>query len=159
MPYKKHSTDYTKVVQEHLPLGSTFTSSLGYTTVEGVIFSPELQSRLRKVKAAFLDEAAAQASNSGAQYSSGSVELYTLPQRLTPPQITFEEPEEVRRQPRTRQNRPPTPYTDNYSVWELLLNTSDPNYVPRRDHTAERRGLTAEARVRLMQKHRSEAKN
>jgi hypothetical protein len=159
MPHEKHSTDYTKVVQEHPPLGSTFTSSSSYTTVEGVIFSPELRSRLRTVKAAFLDEAATQASNGGAQYSSGSVELYTLPQRLAPPQITFEEPEEVRRQPRTRQNRPPTPYTDNYSVWEPPLNTSDPNYVPRRDHTAERRGLTTEARARLMQKHRSETGN
>jgi hypothetical protein len=132
MPHEKHSTDYTKVVQEHPPLGSTFTPGASYTTVEGVIFSPELRSRLRRVKADFLDEAATQASNGGAQYSSGSVDLYTLPQRLAPPQIVFEEPEEVRRQPRTRQNRPPTPYTDNYSVWEPPLSTSDPNYVPRR---------------------------
>jgi hypothetical protein len=126
------------LVQEHPPLGSTFTSNSSYTTVEGVIFSPELRSRLRTVKAAFLDEAATQASRGGAQYSSGSVELYTLPQRLAPPQIMFEEPEEVRRQPLTRQNRPPTPYTDNYSVWEPPLRTSDPNYVPRRPISIQR---------------------
>jgi hypothetical protein len=58
MPYKKNSTDYTKVVQEHPPLGSTFTSNSSYTTVEGIIFSLELRSRLRIVKAAFLNEAA-----------------------------------------------------------------------------------------------------
>jgi hypothetical protein len=132
MPHKKHGTDYTKIVQEHPPLGSTFTSNASYTTVEGVIFSPELRSRLRLVKAAFCEEAATQASNGGAQYSSGSVDLYTLPQRLEPPQMAFEEPEEVRRQPLIRQNRPPTPYTSERSVWEPPLNTSDPNYVPRR---------------------------
>jgi hypothetical protein len=132
MPHEKHGTDYTKIVQEHPPLGSTFTSNASYTTVEGVIFSPELRSRLRLVKAAFCEEAATQASNGGAQYSSGSVDLYTLPQRLEPPQMAFEEPEEVRRQPLIRQNRPPTPYTSERSVWEPPLNTSDPNYVPRR---------------------------
>jgi hypothetical protein len=132
MPHEKHGTDYTKIVQEHPPLGSTFTSNASYTTVEGVIFSPELRNRLRIVKAAFCEEAATQASRGGAQYSSGSVDLYTLPQRLEPPQIAFNEPEEVRRQPLVRQNRPPTPYTSERSVWEPPLNTSDPNYTPRR---------------------------
>jgi hypothetical protein len=132
MPHEKHSTDYTKIVQEHPPLGSTFTPNANYTTIEGVIFSPELRSRLRVVKAAFLEEAATQASNGRAQHSSGSVDLYTLPQRLAPPQITFDEPEEVRKEPLTRQNRPPTPYVSERSVWEPALNTSDPNYVPRR---------------------------
>jgi hypothetical protein len=139
MPHEKHSTDYTRVVQEYPPLGSTFTSDSSYTTREGIIFSPELRSRLREVKTAFCEEAATQARDGGAQYSSGSVELYTLPQRLVPPQIVFEEPEEVRRRPqitqqrpRTLQERPPTPYTSERSVWEPALNTSDPNYVPRR---------------------------
>jgi hypothetical protein len=61
MPHEKHSTDYTKVVQEHPPLGSTFTSLSGYTTVEGVIFSPELRTRLRAVKTKFIEEATTQA--------------------------------------------------------------------------------------------------
>jgi hypothetical protein len=103
IPHEKHSTDYTRVVQEYPPLGSTFTSDLSYTTREGIIFSPELRSRLQTVKRAFCEEAATQARNGGAQYSSGSVELYTLPQRLAPPQIMFEEPEEVRRRPQTIQ--------------------------------------------------------
>jgi hypothetical protein len=146
MPHEKHSTDYTRVVQEYPPLGSTFTSDSSYTTREGIIFSPELRSRLQTVKRAFCEEAATQAREGGAQYSSGSVELYTLPQRLAPPQIMFEEPEEVRRRPqtiqqrpqvvesrpRTLQVRPPTPYTSERSVWEPALNISDPNYVPRR---------------------------
>jgi hypothetical protein len=85
MPYEKYSTDYIRVVQEYLLLGSTFTSDLSYTIREGIIFSPELRSRLQIVKRAFCEEAAIQARDSGAQYSSGSVELYTLPQRLIPP--------------------------------------------------------------------------
>jgi hypothetical protein len=158
MPHEKHSTDYARIVQEHPPLGSTFTSNASYTTVEGVIFSPELRSRLRLVKAAFCEEAATQASSGGAQYSSGSVDLYTLPKRLVPPQTAFEEPEEVRRQPRVRQNRPPTPYVAGPSVWEPPLSTSDPSYVPRRDITMNGE-LTPHARRRLAAKHQSETGN
>jgi hypothetical protein len=65
------------------------------------------------------------------KYASGSVDLCTLPQRLEP-QLAFEELEEVRRQPVTLQNRPPTPFIPNYSCWGPPLSTSDPNYVPRR---------------------------
>jgi hypothetical protein len=97
----------------------------------GITFSRVLRSRLRTVKAAFLEEAAARVEQGGAQHASGSVDLCTLPQRLEP-QLAFEEPEEVRRQPVTLQNRPPTPFIPNYSCWGPPLSTSDPNYVPRR---------------------------
>jgi hypothetical protein len=40
-------------------------SDLSYTIREGVIFSPELRTRLQAVKMAFCKEAATQARNSG----------------------------------------------------------------------------------------------
>src|SRR6195952_346155 len=125
VPHEKHSTDYTKIVQEHPPLGSTFTPDAGYTTQEGIVFSAELRTGLRGIKAVYIDEARVQANQGGARYSSGSIELYNLPQRLEP-RLAVEEPVAVRQQPKTLQNRPPTQYVTNSSSWEAPLRPTAP---------------------------------
>jgi hypothetical protein len=56
------------------------------------------------------------------------VRLVIFAEPIIPDQY-LQAPREVQRR---LQNRPPTPYTSERSVWELALNTSDPNYVPRR---------------------------
>jgi hypothetical protein len=157
MPHEKNSTDYTKIVQEHPPLGSTFSTRASYMTQEGITVSREMRYNIYMVRVAFSEEAARQARQNGAQYSSGSMELYTLPRRADQPTIS-EEPEEVRRQPTARQNRPPTPYVRDPSVWEPPLTTSDPNYVPRRQTTRSREylvnpvGISPETVQQLTQK-------
>jgi hypothetical protein len=132
MPHEKHSTDYYRIVQEYPPLGSRFTARGGYFTTEDICISKSLRDKVTEIKKEYAQE------------------LVDQKDRLLPPgqspfevrPVVFAEPiipnqylqalREVQRRSTALQERTPTPYLQETNVWEPVLNTSDPNYVPRR---------------------------
>jgi hypothetical protein len=128
VPHVENSIDYHRIVQEYPPLGSRFTDRGGYFTPDNVCVTRTMRMRVMEVKNEYATERKEQ-SDRVAQQVKATVEIRELATPIIPEEY-LEEPLEVRRRP--LQNRPPTPYTENRSVWEPPLNTSDPNYVPRR---------------------------
>jgi hypothetical protein len=128
VPHVKNSIDYHRIVQEYPPLGSRFTDRGGYFTPDNVCVTRTMRMRVMEVKNEYATERKEQ-SDRVAQQAKATVEVRELATPIIPEEY-LEEPLEVRRRP--LQNRPPTPYAGDRSVWEPPLNTSDPNYVPRR---------------------------
>jgi hypothetical protein len=128
VPHVKNSIDYHRIVQEYPPLGSRFTDRGGYFTPDNVCVTRTMRMRVMEVKNEYATERKEQ-SDRVAQQAKATVEVRELATPIIPEEY-LEEPLEVRRRP--LQNRPPTPYAEERSVWEPPLNTSDPNYVPRR---------------------------
>jgi hypothetical protein len=128
VPHVENSIDYHRIVQEYPPLGSRFTARGGYFTPDNVCVTRTMRMRVMEVKNEYATERKEQ-SDRVAQQAKATVEVRELATPIIPEEY-LEEPLEVRRRP--LQNRPPTPYAGDRSVWEPPLNTSDPNYVPRR---------------------------
>ena len=138
--HERNSIDYERIVQEFPLLGSRFTPRGGYFTADDVCISRTMRMKVMEVKNDYANERKDQeervrTSRMTQQPPTAVVHEQTMPRPLIPGRY-LEEPLDVRSRPRTLQNRPPTPYTEDHSVWEPALNTSDPNYVPRRPMTA-----------------------
>jgi hypothetical protein len=56
MPYKKHSTDYYRIVQEYLPLGSRFTARSRYFTPEDICIAKSLRDKVKEIKDEYAKE-------------------------------------------------------------------------------------------------------
>jgi hypothetical protein len=125
MPHEKHSTDYYRIVQEFPPLGSNFTARGGYFTPEDICISKSLRDRVKGIKEEYAKELVEQKDR---LLPPGQAPIEVRPVAFAEPII----PNQYLQAPREVQRRPATPYARNTSVWEPALNTSDPNYVPRR---------------------------
>lgn len=130
MPHEKHGTDYYRIVQEFPPLGSRFTPRGGYFTKDNICISQSIRSRVQQLKKDYAEEQQEQIGRT--QELTGERESAREARPILPVGY-MEEPLAVRTNPRSVRNRPPTPYQSDLSTWEPPLNTSDPNYVPRRD--------------------------
>lgn len=139
LPHEKYSTDFHRIVQEFPPLGSRFTGRGGYFTAENVCITQTLRKRVMEIKNDYATELIEQMDRLTVSHEP----------RATVYQVDFPAPVIPEERPRTLQDRPPTPYVrpevtrltpyteptpyvEDRSVWEPPLNTSDPNYVPRR---------------------------
>jgi hypothetical protein len=133
--HSKNSIDYHRIVQEFPPLGSRFTPRGGYFTTDNICITRTMRMRVMEVKNEYATERHEQ--NDGiSQQEKATVEIREVV-RPNDEGPRFEgyfegKPLVARHQPMVRQNRPPTPYDEVRSVWEPPLNTSDPNFVPRR---------------------------
>ena len=108
LPHAKGSIDYTRIVQEFPPLGSCFQGDGSYSTTHDVRISRDLRSRVMAVKNEFFTEARKQ----DGQIARSREATVTVRRFAEPiiPESYLGEPLEVRHQPRTLQNRPPTPH-------------------------------------------------
>lgn len=131
IPHEKHSIDYQRIVQEFPPLGSRFTERGGYFTPDNICISRTMRVGVMAVKNEYAKERNEQNERT-TRLPQATVTVQAVP--LISDQYLVE-PLEVRHRPMTLQERPPTPYVpDNeHEFWEPPLNTSDPNYVPRRN--------------------------
>ena len=50
LPHEKYGTDYYRIVQEFLPLGSRFALDGGYITMENIHFTREMRIVVMKLK-------------------------------------------------------------------------------------------------------------
>lgn len=130
VPHEKHSIDYQRIVQEFPPLGSRFTERGGYFTPDNICISRTMRVSVMAIKNEYAKERNEQNERT-TRLPQATVTVQPMP--LIPNQY-LEEPLDVRRRPRILQERPPTPYVPNneHEFWEPPLNTSDPDYVPRR---------------------------
>jgi hypothetical protein len=129
MPHEKHSTDYYRIVQEYPPLGSRFTARGGYFTPEDICIAKSLRDKVKEIKDEYAKELVDQKDR---LLPPGQAPIEVRPVAFAEPIIPDQYLQAPREVQRRLQNRPPTPYTSERSVWEPALNTSDPNFVPRR---------------------------
>jgi hypothetical protein len=155
MPHEKHSTDYYRIVQEYPPLGSRFTARGGYFTPEDICITKSLRDKVKGIKEEYAKELKEQKDR---LLPPGQAPIEVRPVVFAEPIIPDQYLQAPREVQRRLQNRPQTPYAAERSAWEPALNTSDPNYVPRRNITMNGE-LTPHARRILTAKHQSETKN
>jgi hypothetical protein len=129
MPHEKHSTDYYRIVQEYPPLGSRFTARGGYFTPDDICIAKSLRDKVKEIKNEYAKELVDQKDR---LLPPGQAPIEVRPVVFAEPIIPDQYLQAPREVQRRLQNRPPTPYTSERSVWEPALNTSDPNFVPRR---------------------------
>jgi len=68
LPTVPGSTNYARIIQERLPVGSHFTRRGGYTTPEGVVIYHTLRNKVKDLRDEFAAEARLQRDRTGARF-------------------------------------------------------------------------------------------